>query len=181
LTDSSLKDDFVKDPKIPRKSEIYIAISLTLPVNLILLHMSGIKRIKKNYWKWSHSWKVAIQNIYKWLVLRWSGPYLLHKKICVFIWQRDQLKCSRNYFSIRYWIDIFRDHDEFKLLAKFFIHLMLIPHSNTFVERTFSFVKLTKTPIRNGLGIPVVNDWWLLRIAMKTTLSPVKFIIISIK
>jgi hypothetical protein len=56
----------------------------------------------------------------------------------------------------KYWykISITKDMTEickFKELAKFFLGVLVIPHSNATCEQTFSKVNLTKTDIRNRL------------------------------
>lgn len=45
-----------------------------------------------------------------------------------------------------------------KLLARFMINLMLIPHSNMFVERIFSQVNLIKTDTRASLEVDTVSS-----------------------
>ena len=46
----------------------------------------------------------------------------------------------------------------FKKLASFIINLMLIPHSNYFVERIFSHVSQIKNDIQNNLDVIKVSS-----------------------
>jgi len=58
-------------------------------------------------------------------------------------------------------IDIFNFDEKqnfFKPLARFFINLMTIPHSNSFVEQQFSQVGIIKTDIRNQLEVATVSS-----------------------
>ena len=56
-----------------------------------------------------------------------------------------------------YWINLYKKSGPYKKLAKFFINMMLIPHSNSFTERVFSIVKHTKTDLRNLLDVSTVS------------------------
>ena len=42
-------------------------------------------------------------------------------------------------------------------LARFFINILMILHSNCFVERMYSFVNIIKNPIRNQLAVESVS------------------------
>ena len=47
---------------------------------------------------------------------------------------------------------------KFKLISKFFSRLLLIPHSNMFIESMFSHVGAIKTPLRNLLEVNSVSN-----------------------
>ena len=55
-----------------------------------------------------------------------------------------------------FWVDILKTRKDFDKLSKFMINLMLIPHSNCFVERMFSHVSIIKNEIRNQLDVATV-------------------------
>ena len=57
-----------------------------------------------------------------------------------------------------FWKDILKNKKEFEKLSKLMINLMLIPHSNAFVERMFSHVKIIKNEIRNTLDVATVSS-----------------------
>ena len=55
-----------------------------------------------------------------------------------------------------FWVDILKTRKDFDKLSKFMINLMLIPHSNCFIERMFSHVSIIKNGIRNQLDVATV-------------------------
>ena len=78
----------------------------------------------------------------------------------------DDLKTKFNLYQLSndrikveaYWIDVFKNEKEYLELAKFFLNLMTIHHSNCFVERMFSQVNLIKTSQRNLFDVSSVSS-----------------------
>jgi len=61
----------------------------------------------------------------------------------------------------QFWINVFRivdDKNPFKLLSQFFLQLLTIPHSNSYIEQQFSQVNLIKTEKRNLLDVTTVSS-----------------------
>jgi len=67
---------------------------------------------------------------------------------------------DNNFRPEPYWIDMYLNNqkNDTGKLARFFINILLIPHSNCFVERMYSFMNIIKTPIRNSLDINTVSS-----------------------
>lgn len=69
--------------------------------------------------------------------------------------------CNDEFDCEKFWIFIYKSEDtnKFKKLARFFINIMLIPHTNMFVERMFSSVNLIKTKTRSCLEVDSVSSF----------------------
>jgi len=59
----------------------------------------------------------------------------------------------------KFWIFLYSSTEtyQFKLLARFFINLLTIPHANMFVERMFNQVNLIKTKTKSLLEVSSVS------------------------
>ena len=72
---------------------------------------------------------------------------------------KNYIKKNSEFKAESYWIELFKLKEEStNLISRFFINLMIIPHSNAEVERIFSCVKLTKSYTRNRLGISTLDN-----------------------
>ena len=62
---------------------------------------------------------------------------------------------NKNFQAEQYWIDLYikNQKNDFGKLAKFFINILLISHSNCCVERIYSLVNIIKSSIRNQLDV----------------------------
>ena len=62
-----------------------------------------------------------------------------------------------------FWINLLNSKNlNFKVLAQFMINIMLIPNSNTYVERMFNHVNVIKDEMRNLLEVATI--WSLLKV-----------------
>ena len=58
-----------------------------------------------------------------------------------------------------YWIEFLKLKDlKYEKLARFFINLLLIRHSNSNIERAFSAIRIIKTEKRNSLDVATVSS-----------------------